>query len=96
MVNVPDYVVQKLTYTYYHDGKTDDPRFMFLLEDPGVPVKQVPVEGTDYKALNQATMPDRSLNGFVAGGLPNMGYSDFARDPLNFDKGFSLVWEDHH
>ena len=48
MADVPDYVLQKLTYTYYHDWKTDEQRFMFLLEDPGVPGEHIILEIVDY------------------------------------------------
>lgn len=34
--NVDDWIVRKMTYTYYYQPSTDDPDFVFLLQDPGI------------------------------------------------------------
>lgn len=49
--DVPDWVLTKLTYTYYHDWEADDPDYVFLLEDPGVPGEHVILETNEYVEL---------------------------------------------
>jgi hypothetical protein len=83
MADVPDHVLRKLTYTYYHDWKTEDPRFMFLLEDPGIPGEHVIMEVADYVDLGSgydlydAVQIDRR---FGSHWLAKRGYTDFSSD----------------
>ena len=85
MVDVPDYVLHKLTYTYYHDWKTDDPRFMFLLEDPGIPGEHVIMEVAAYVDLDPGYDPYDAIQidrRFGARWLAKRGYTDFTSDFL--------------
>lgn len=57
MLDVPDWVVRKMTYTYYHDWTTDDPDYVFLLEDPGKPGEHVVLETSAYASLGEGYDP---------------------------------------
>lgn len=80
MTEVPDYVLRKLTYTYYHDWETDDPQFMFLLADPGVPGEHVIMEVADYVGLEPGYDPHDAIQidrRFGARWLAKGAYTDF-------------------
>lgn len=52
MTDMPEQILEKLTYAYYHDWEQNDPSYVFLLADPGVPGEHVVFEANAYADLN--------------------------------------------
>lgn len=80
MQDVPESALRKLTYTYYHDWQTDDPQFMFLLEDPGIPGEHVLLEIEEYASLGADYTPRQAIQvdrRFGARWLATKSYTDF-------------------
>lgn len=81
--DVPEAVLRKLTYAYYHDWEVDDPQYVFLLADPGVPGEHVVFETNAYAELgpemdlHEAIQVDRR---FGARWLVSGTYADFTRE----------------
>lgn len=83
MYDVPDWVIRKLTYTYYHDWETDDPSYVFLLEDPGIPGEHVVLETAEYAELGEGYDPHDVIQidrRFGARWLATRRYTDFTSE----------------
>lgn len=94
MTDVPNWVIRKLTYTYYHDWETDDPDYVFLLEDPGIPGEHVIMETNEYVGLGEnydiydAIQVDRR---FGARWLAGSRYTDFTSEFIELCTEHGLI-----
>lgn len=75
-----DDTLTRFSYTYYHDWETDDPDYVFLLEDPGMPGEHVIMEAAAL-ARRAGQPPSRELvsvfRRFGARWLARRRYADF-------------------
>lgn len=97
MVDVPDHVIRHLTYAYYHDWEVDDPEFVFLLEDPGIPGEHVVHEtnayvdlGTEYDIRDVVEIDRR----FGARWLAKSTYTEFTSQFISLCQEYGLVETD--
>lgn len=96
--SVPDHVLQQLTYTYYHDWETDDPSYVFLLEDPGTPGEHVIHEISAYADLGadpdiwDTIAIDRR---FGARWLATNRYTDFTSEFITLCEAAGLIETAH-
>lgn len=94
MDEVPEHVLTKLTYAYYHDWQIDDPDYLFLLADPGVPGEHVVFETNAYVELGEeydfreAIQVDRR---FGARWLTKRDYADFTAEFIRGCRNNNLI-----
>jgi hypothetical protein len=94
MEDVPEWVVRKLTWTYYHDWETDDPDFVFLLEDPGIPGEHVVLETQEYAELGEDYDPHDAIQidrRFGSRWLATRRYTDFTSEFVSVCESAGLV-----
>lgn len=83
VTELTDTTLTRFSYTYYHDWISDDPDYVILLEDPGLPGEHVVTEAhhIDEAAGSQ---PNRDLlaifRRFGARWLMQSRYTDFTHD----------------
>lgn len=82
MTDVPEQVLEKLTYAYYHDWERNDPNYVFLLADPGVPGEHVVFEANAYADLDPADYRQKVHvdQRFGARWLAKKRYTDFTSE----------------
>jgi len=93
MTDVPDKVLRKLTYAYYHDWEQNDPNYVFLLADPGVPGEHVVFEANAYAGLEPTDYRTKVQidQRFGARWLAKQRYTDFTSEFLTHCQDHGLV-----
>jgi hypothetical protein len=92
--DIPDWVVRKMTYTYYHDWETDEPEYVFLLEDPGSPGAHVVLESEEYASLGEGCDPLDAIQvdrRFGARWLGTRRYTDFTSEFIEICESAGLI-----
>jgi hypothetical protein len=93
MTDVPERVLEKLTYTYYHDWEQNDPSYFFLLADPGVPGEHVVFEASAYADLAAEAYREKVHidQRFGARWLAKKRYTDFTSEFIQRCQEHGLV-----
>lgn len=93
MTDVPEQVLEKLTYAYYHDWEQNNPSYVFLLADPGVPGEHVVFEANAYADLDTNNYREKVHvdQRFGARWLAKKRYTDFTSEFIQQCQEHGLV-----